>query len=144
MSEEQILEELVFDSTNLIELPVRVGSTKYVLREASGDAACKFQNARVSRYIYNDDGKLKGLRDMADLEPFLVSLCLFMEDKATPISEVTIRSWPQRIQSKLFDKAKAISGLDETDDLAALQKQLDELSKRIEQVKKQESPTKNS
>ena len=139
-----VKEPMVFEDLARIEVPVTVGSQQYVLREANGDTACKFQNARVARYEYNDEGKLVRLRDTADLEPFLVSLCLFMQDGVTPVSEVTIRSWPGKIQGKLYDRAKEISGLDETEDLATLEKQLANLQNRIDKMKKVGDPLKNS
>jgi len=139
-----VREPMVFEDLALIEVPVTVGGQQYVLREANGDAACKFQNARVARYEYNDEGKLVRLRDTADLEPLLVSLCLFMQDGVTPVSEATVRSWPGKIQGKLFDRAKEISSIDEPEDLATLEKQLVNLQKRIDQMKKLGDPLKNS
>lgn len=137
-------EPMVFEDLALIEVPVTVGSQQYILREANGDAACKFQNARVARYEYNEEGKLVKLRDTADLEPILVSLCLFMQDGTTPVSEVTIRSWPGKIQNKLYDRAKEISGLNETEDLATMEKQLANLQKRVDKMRKAGNPAKNS
>lgn len=138
-------EELVFESLDCIEVPVTVGNQKYILREANGDVAVKFQNARLAKHEYNEDGRLVRLKDTADLEPFLVSMCLFkkVENEETPVSETTIRGWPSHIQSKLFDTAKKISHIDETEDLESLEKQLIQLQKRIEQLRKKETPLKN-
>jgi len=137
-------EPMVFEDLALIEVPVTIGGQQYVLREANGDAACKFQNARVARYEYNDEGKLVKLRDMADLEPILVSLCLFKQEDMSPVPEAVIRSWPGKIQGKLYDRAKEISGLDETEDLATMEKQLVNLQKRIDKMRKVGDPVKNS
>jgi len=136
-------EPMVFEDLVLIEVPVTIGSEQYMLREANGDAACKFQNARVARYEYGEDGKLIRLRDTADLEPLLVSLCLFMADGATPVSETTIRSWPARVQGQLFDRAKEISSIDEADDLPSLEKQLAQLQRRVDVMRKRGNPVKN-
>jgi len=136
-------EELIFESLDCIELPVVVGNQKYILREANGDTAVKFQNARLAKHEYNEDGRLVRLKDTADLEPFLVSMCLFMEDGVTPVSEATIRSWPSHISSKLFDTGKKISHIDEVDDLETLEKQLVQLQNKVEQLRKKETPLKN-
>ena len=136
-------EELVFESLDCIEIPVIVGNQKYILREANGDTAVKFQNARLAKHEYNEEGRLVRLKDTADLEPFLVSMCLFKEDDNTPVSEDTLRNWPSHISSKLFDTAKKISHIDETEDLESLEKQLIQLQKRIEQLRKKETPLKN-
>ena len=108
------MSELRFDDITPIEQKVFIGSDEYVLREMSGDAAVKYDNARLNRYEYQD-GKLTKIRDLADMEPLLVSLCLFMDDGKTPISEATIRAWPCRVQKALHERAKQINDMDQED-----------------------------
>jgi hypothetical protein len=49
---------------------------------------------------------------LANVEPLLVSLCLFRENGA-PVLLATVRSWPARVVKSLFEKAKEISDLGE-------------------------------
>ena len=108
------MSELRFDDITPIEERVHVGGGEYVLREMSGDAAVKYDNARLNRYEYQD-GKLVKIRDLADMEPLLVSLCLFTDDGKTPVSEVTIRAWPCHVQKALHERAKQINDMDQKD-----------------------------
>jgi hypothetical protein len=133
-------EPLVFNDITPVEEPVVVGNTRYVLRECSGDAWVKYQNARSVCYVY-DDGKLQQVRDIADLEPLLVSLTLFMEDGKTPVSEVTIRAWPSRVQRAIHDRAKEISGM--VPPVTTLEAQIADLQRQLEQSKRVEGRGKN-
>jgi len=108
------MSELRFDDITPIEEKIHIGGGEYILREMSGDAAVKYDNARLNRYEYQD-GKLTKIRDLADMEPLLVSLCLFMEDGKTPVSEATIRAWPCRVQKALHERAKQINDMDQKD-----------------------------
>ena len=133
-------EPLVFNDITPIEEPVTVGASKYVLRECSGDAYVKYQNARSDCYEY-EEGKLKKVIDIANLEPLLVSLTLFMEDGKTPVSEVTIRAWPSRVQRAIHDRAKEISGM--TEPVLTLEQQIAELQKQLAKTKQREGRGKN-
>ena len=128
------MSEIRFDDITPIEEKVFIGGEEYLLRETSGDASVKYDNARLDRYEYQD-GKLAKVKDLGDLEPLLVSLCLFMSDGKTPVSELTIRSWPARVQKSLYNRAREISGMNETpktikEQIALLQKQLAEAESR--------------
>lgn len=82
---------------------------KYVLKEANGHAAKVFNNARTQGIVF-DDGKLKSITGAGELEPLLVSLCLFGEGDR-PVQQKVIEKWPERVVKKLFNKAKEISHL---------------------------------
>jgi hypothetical protein len=125
-------EPLVFNDITPIEEPVVVGETKYVLRECNGGAYVQYQNARQNCYVY-EDGKLKQVRDIANLEPLLASLTLFMEDGKTLVSEVTIRAWPSRVVRAIHDRAKEISGM--VPPVTTLEEQIAELQRQLEQAK---------
>lgn len=81
--------EMVFDIT-MQEIPVTIGKDKYVLREADGDATCKWQNKMFRATKLNEEGKPVGLDNVADVEPYFLSLCLFpvvngeVSDKPVP------------------------------------------------------------
>lgn len=149
--------EFDFGSLEVIEIPV-VGPDKkpYILREASGDAVAKFNNAR-GRCVQFRDGGMSAVAGQGDLEALLVSLCLFhvvkeadeeidmnhpelwKADLKKALTAMTIRSWPERVVKPLFDKAKEISEIDEPEDLAALKEQRDKLDKQIKDLEESEA-----
>lgn len=137
---------LDFSLINPVELPVIVGDKKYILREASGDAACKYRNNLLKSTKMSPDGKVQSVEGLADIEPFLVSLCLFevTEKGDKPVALHTIRSWPNRVQKALFEEAKRISYLDDIETVESLNKQIDELTKRRDALAvSKEDPSKN-
>lgn len=103
---------LEFD-LSLKTVPVKLGDNEYELREASGEAAKKFSNARLARIKFSG-GKADGLHDLGDLEPLLVSLCLFDLKTGKNIPQAVVETWPGRVVTALFNEAKKISGLEET------------------------------
>jgi hypothetical protein len=153
--------EFDFSSLEEIRIPV-VGpdGLRYVLCEASGEAAVQFNNFRASCVRFTD-GKLSSVKGPGAGEALLVSLCLFPakvetsedgEEKWEPlktiagqngrdqlnnIDQAVIRSWPSKIQKKLFDRALKISEIDETNDLEGLKKQRDDLNKQIAEMEKE-------
>ncbi len=108
-------ETMDFTDITLKEIPVQVGDKKYTLREATGDAACLYRNAMLRCTKLGPEGKPETITGIADAEPYLVSLCLFNEGNK-PVPVATIRKWPARVQTALFDKAKEISELGEDED----------------------------
>lgn len=134
------MSEIRFDNITPIEEKVHVGGVDYVLRETSGDAAVKYDNARLACYEYQD-GKLVRVHDLANLEPMLVSLCLFMVDGVTPVSDATIRVWPARVQKALYTRAREISGMNEP--VTSIEKQIELLQKQLEEAKELENNPKN-
>lgn len=119
---------LEFNSSDPIEVPVKIGSDDYVLVEASGEAATKYRDAQIACTVLGPNGKVKGMKGIAELEPMLVSMCLHKvvngvrEPKTVPAER--IKSWPARIQKGLFKKAKDISELTEAPDEELLLSQI--------------------
>lgn len=132
-------EPLVFN-LDVIEIPVKIGPKDYVLVEASGGSVCKYKNAMLGTTSVGADGKpILSMSGMVDSEPLLVSLCLWelWTNEANgdivrkPVHINTVKSWPDRIQSSLYKKAKEISNLQEDEDtIESLQKEQDDLDKR--------------
>lgn len=118
---------LDFNDLSPIEVPVSIDGRSYILREATGDAACRYRNALLACTQLGPEGKPSSVKGMADAEPLLVSLCLF-DDAGKPVSGPTIRKWPARVLKALFDKATEISQLgeeeDDNDDKEAAKKSL--------------------
>jgi len=112
----QTAEMLDFGSLEAIEIPIELSGQKYVLCEADGNAGCAYRNALLKSADITGKGEVGKVRDLANVEPLLVSMTLFQvmpDNSRKPVSEATIRSWPARIVTKLYDKAKEISELDE-------------------------------
>lgn len=129
--------EFNFDDLTPQSVPVRYQGSKYILHEADADAAAKFRNLALRNIKLTKDGSIDSdLGGMADLEPYLVSLCLYeiVEGKqaAHPVPLAVIRSWPSRIIKPLFMWVKENSGLDEKDTRDALLKKRAEIDKLLE------------
>lgn len=121
---------LNFDLT-LVEVPVTIGTDKYILREASGKAACIYRNAMFGHTTLGPEGNPVSFKGMADIEPLLVSLCLFKADTNSPVTLDKVRELPSRIVTSLHNKAKEISNLSEDEDTAdSLDKEQKALDKR--------------
>lgn len=144
-----MVEELNFDDISLKEIPVSIERKKYVLREATGDTACRYRNAVLHCTELGPEGSPATIKGLADVEPFLVSLCLFetcLDERGNPTSERSvpvsvIRKWPSRVQKALFERAKEISELsEEEEDLESLTKKRKEVNEKI--VKLQEDSAK--
>lgn len=144
-----------FDFADLepVRLSFKIGKRTYVLCEADGDAGAKYRSA-AARSARLNDGKVVGVEGIGDIEPLLVSKCLYdtddkgnlrVDDDDKPIKkylvpEGTIRSWPDRVQKALFNKIKEISGLDETDTLEKLDKQITNLQKKRQKLLADKEP----
>lgn len=134
-------ENYTFDLTP-IEVEYDLGGTLYILREASGEAAVKFSNAKLKNLVLAD-GKVTKVSGMASIQPFLVSLCLIEKATGKAVTEETIKSWPSRIQTALFDKAKEISEIDQDATKEALEKTIADAQKQLKELIAKETPAKN-
>jgi len=140
-------EVISFDLTP-IEIPYKIGDKEYVLQEAMSDAAVKWRNASIACTKYGADGNPQGFSKLGDLEPLLVSLCLFeVEDGSgirKPMQESQVRKWPHRIITSLFDKAKKISKLDADVSEEDIEKQIAELQAKLAELRDEDETAKNS
>ncbi len=103
-----------------VQLPVKFGGNKYVLREADADAGAKYRSATTS-CARMEDGKVYGMDGIGDIQPLLVSLCLCQTNphngelrldtngRVVKVDLATVKSWPDRIITRLFDEAIRIS-----------------------------------
>lgn len=135
-------EPLVFEDITRQQVPVKIAGEDYVLIEANGDVVYKYRNAVLKATRMSSTGKLQSVDGLADTEPLLVSLCMFKviqgmdgKPKHHPVSLATVRAWPAHVCKALFDKAKAISRLDEDrDTVKTLDEKILELQQRREQL----------
>ncbi len=110
-----------FNDLTLIEIPVSVDGKDFILREADGDTAKKYQNALLGSFTLGPEGKPSKIAGLANVEPMLVSLCLFPVDangntSKQHVQESVVGKWPSRVVKKLYEKAKEISEIDKTED----------------------------
>lgn len=130
--------ELNFDIT-LTEVPVIIGGDKYILREADGDATCKWQNKMFRATKLNEQGKPVGLDNVADVEPFFLSLCLYPvvkgEVAAKPVPETTIRKWPHGVIDKLYKRLLDISNLNKKDTKESLEEKMNKAQEELDDLK---------
>lgn len=135
-----------FKGIELIEVPFRFKGVEYMLREADEDAACKYRNKLTASAKWGPDGKIISMGSNADVQPMLVSMCLFTKAKVklrdgqqverdVNVDEKEIRKWPTRIIRKIFEKIINISELAGDDTEESLQKEIDELTKRLDKLK---------
>lgn len=148
------MEPLIFDDIAPVEIPVRVGSRSYILREASEAAASQYKNAQLKamKLAESADGsKHSSIDGMAETEALLVSLCLFEKtenggERTVPILE--IKKLPHRIIKPLFEKAEAISGLQNKETKEEIVKKIKELQGKLQKTnaeeRTEESEAKNS
>lgn len=129
-----------------IEVQISDGTTveTYVLREASEDAAVRYRNTVMDSAEISAEGKPTRVRHLADIEPFLVHLCLWDSEGKNPTLR-KVRSWPARVVKRLYDKAREISNLaEEEDTIEALQLRRDDIEQKLAKLRAGESTAKNS
>lgn len=108
-------DEFDFSDLEVVEIPVTApDKSKYLLKVASGAAAAQFRNERTKCFSYTSSGQVSKVEGLADIEPLLVSLCLFTAEDNKPVSKFLVKSWPSPMVKKLYGKAIEISSLDES------------------------------
>ena len=119
MSEEK--KEVLRFSLELVEIPVELENPEtgnvdeYVLREMNGTGRDKYLGYLGDKMDVNSQGDVK-MKDYDGLQANLLSRCMFkIEDdgERSPVSIETIQSFPARVTTALFEKAKLISGMDD-------------------------------
>lgn len=101
------------------ELRLTIGGAKYVMLEASGDVACRYRNALLDCTELGPEGTPVRVKNMADLEPYLVSMCLYPVNAdgtvaSKSVSPVLVRSWPSRVQKALYVQARKLGDIADT------------------------------
>lgn len=107
----------------------------YVLREPSEEAFIKLRSTQF-RNAKMVDGKIHaGLDDAAQSQSLLLSFCVYekAENKLVPVKE--LKGWGTRVIKDLFERAKKMGNMEEGKDTKeALEKQLEEIKKKIEKL----------
>lgn len=106
-----------------------LGGRKYVVHEASSDAAAKHKNTQVGGARYSG-GELERMEGFADADLVLLSCCVTYDDgaeKGQTVPLKVVKQWPERVTKPLVEWIKEHSDMDEGEDplKVALQKALD-------------------
>ncbi len=140
------MEHQLFDDMDIAprEVEFKLGGVQHVLKEASADAARRYRNTAV-KAAKMSDGKVTGLDGVADVEPLLVSLCLFKREEKgdKPIKLDDVLKMPSRVTKRMFERAKEISDLDEGADEESLRKQIAALQQQLDKVVAAKETVKN-
>ncbi len=128
-----------------IQEAVTIGGVQHYLMEADENAALQYRQASLNgvEMAFDDESgtrTTKRMQGVAAVQPLLVSLGLVevinaAEQKTRAVPIDIIKKWPSRIVKDLFNRIKEISDLDEKMDIAALEKQMGRLQKRIDKLK---------
>ena len=146
-----VTDAMIFNDLTPIQVPIEIRNEKYVLCEATGEAAAKYRNHAMSCTTFNANGKPTGVKGLGDLQIILVSLCLYKSIVKGPVTTLErvgldfVKDLPERIVKPLFERAKAISELGEDTDesVGSLEKQIELLEKKLEEAKEKEAMLKN-
>ena len=130
---------LDFGDITPIIVPVTISGEQYELREANGNVACQYRNALLKCTQLGPEGKPHKIDGMADVEPLLVSLCMY-DSGNHPVPITKVRSWPSRIVKELFNTAKKISQIDEEETVASLEKEKAAVEKRLDKLREGNDP----
>jgi hypothetical protein len=144
-------ETLVFeeDSSGPVVVPVIIAGEKFEIREANGDAACHYRNAILDRTTMGPDGRPTAMKNLADVEPILVSLCLYHAEgpqagKRVHIDHVRNQFKPKTITG-LAVKIKEISELDnEEETIESIDKEIARLEERKKKLIEDQDRLKNA
>lgn len=135
-------EPMEFDDLEPIVVPVtltREGrKVPHLLKEASEDAAVKWRNAAMKHARYGESGRIETLPSVADCEPVLVALCLFEvlpDGSHRAVPESIVRQMPSRVVSKLFERARKISGLDDEETEEVLARRIERDTRELQKVR---------
>ena len=101
-------------STSRTEIPIKIDGETYTLKEADGQTARIYKNMLLQSAKTEKSGT-RTFEGIADVEARLVSMCLFTETGSN-VSESKVLSWPHRVIKPIYEKAKEISCLDETEE----------------------------
>lgn len=126
-------------STVRASIDVTIDEEKYVLLEASGATGVDYTNSLVSGITYGENGKPQKLNGQASVQILLVGECLY---KINPDTGKTFKTsvgqkWVRdtlssRILKELFEAAKELSNIDETETAESIQKQIDTLQEKLD------------
>lgn len=117
MSEKEVLRfSLALETIDVeLESPETGDVTKYILREMDGSARDSYLSFIGKRMKANESGD-STVTNFDGLQANMLHSCLFRindDGKEVTVPTGTIQKFPSRVIGALFEKAKAISGMDD-------------------------------
>jgi hypothetical protein len=108
--------KLDFESVLLQTIPVRLGDKAYTLREASTEMFARYRSAIFARSTLKQgkdkDSPTFKFEGLAEMDIYLLSLCLTEDETGNNVLETEIREWPSRITEPLIAELKEMSGIE--------------------------------
>lgn len=108
------------DNVASAEVPVTIGSTQYILREARSGTVTKYRDYFTKNATLQQapDGKLIPVQmgAISEAEPFLVGECLYTTgDRPRKVGLAVALDLPNRVVKALHTRIKEMSDMDEGD-----------------------------
>lgn len=88
----------------------------YVLKEMTGQQRDQYLTSLSKRVSTGKDGKAT-VSNFEGLQAELLTRCLFVVSTNEPAAREVIQSFPASVQSKLFEAAQSLNGLDKEEDV---------------------------
>jgi hypothetical protein len=142
-------DELNFDSLEPIEVSVSIRGKKYVLCEATSEAAIRYRDGMMRSTKLNADGKPASIDGLCATEPTLVKDCLYElldpKDftKRKPVTIEFVRGLLYQVQKKLYEKVKEISPGLSDNTKESLTKERENIDKKLAILQATEDSSKN-
>lgn len=147
------LDPIVFSDNDLKpkEVLVELGAKRFVLREASVDAATTYKNDIAACARYNSEGKPNSFQGMASVDPKLLAACLFERydpkdlTKERPVTLAFLKTLPDAVGESLIKRLKEISPTlaEEAETPEAIEAEIAKLQERAAKLRAEGDPAKN-
>lgn len=133
--ERKLMSDILELSLRSESVPVKIDGKSYTLREASLETGMKLRDANAAALILKD-GKVTGTRGTAGIEAVVISECLYDENNQR-VNLGVVKSWPDKVTTKLFEKISEISGF-------SREQTIEELEQKLTRLKQLQENRKNS
>lgn len=126
--------------------PFLIGSTSYILREASEDAYTAYRNVSM-KSMKLLEGNTTVSEGGQEADGVLIQRCLFqlLNNNEVPVKHDFVRGLPRRVTRKLYDKIREISAMDVDEETTEfLTKRIERDTKKLDALKRgEDSSVKN-
>lgn len=99
-------------------ISVKLSDAQYELREMDAETRDQYLNKSTKRLERNEEGKATGLTSFDGHQTELLALCLIDTTTGKPVPQEVMKKWPASVTTKLFEKARELSGLSNVKDEA--------------------------
>ena len=140
---------MIFENEGTVEVPVTIRGKGYLLKPLNAGSVALYKNKATSNVVLDETGKVKGLGNVGEMEPYAVHLSLHYNDpifvtengKRVPLAVVNLL--PGKIVEQLAKRVTLISDLREDvagETIEALEKKLAEARERELKLKNESAP----